>query len=130
MIAQKLLGKLRLKFTMKKARQRKQNKAQIIKILMSAEFKTYAQQTLLDMPLELVEEIVSKLVQHVRQGMADKWVGIIINSRQFRIGYESDGNCYTMLVFNKVGYYYNFSNGNACTPVQCVPSLPSRIIVE
>ena len=94
---------------MGKTRQRKQNKAQIIEILMSAEFKTYAQQTLLDMPLELVEEIVSKLVQRVRQGMADRWVGIIINSRQFRIGYESDGNCYTVLIFNGISLYHNFS---------------------
>lgn len=37
------------------------------------------------------------------------------NPVEIRIGYESNGNCYTMLIVDGVGHCYDFSNGNACT---------------
>lgn len=115
---------------MGKARRRKQNKTQIFKTLTSAEFQAHIQKTLRNVLSCLVEPLMTKLTHALQQGATEKWVGVTINPAEIRIGYESNGNCYTMIIFDGVGYCYNFFNGNACTPVQCVSSLPSRIIVE
>lgn len=63
-------------------------------------------------PLHLVKPIIAKLIHNVRQGVTDKWIGISFlvmpNPFEIRIGYENDGNCYTVLILEGVSLCYDF----------------------
>ena len=113
---------------MGKARQRKRNKSQIIENLTGAEFQAHIQKTLGVSP-RIVEDVMPKLIQKAREGVTNYWLGMKIRSEEIRIGYESDGNCYTMIVINGVGSCYDFARGNTCTPVRCIPFPPSKTSV-
>ncbi len=115
---------------MGKARQRKQNKAQIVETLTSAKFQAHIQKTLMNVPLELVELLIRKSRHDFYQGVTEKWVGIMTNAVEIRIGYERNGNCYTMLILNGVSHCYDFSKENTCTPMRLIPSPPSQITVQ
>ena len=107
---------------MGKASQLKRRKNKIIKTLESVEFQAHIEKTLMGMPSEYYLVLIDKLIQNAQKGVADKWVGMPIKPVEFRIGYESDGNCYTMFIDdNGVGHSYDFNKQNPSTPTPCIP---------
>ncbi|MDJ0800009.1 MAG: hypothetical protein QNJ51_24910 [Calothrix sp. MO_167.B12] len=94
---------------MGKASQRKQKARLVLQTLTSNEFSEHIHRTLMGMPEKTYQPLMEKLLSNIRAGVSDKWVGMVVEDTEFRIGYEASGNCYTMAIINEVGHCYNFS---------------------
>jgi hypothetical protein len=111
---------------MGKASQRKQKARLIIHTLTSNEFSEHINKSLMGMPKKIYQPLVEKLLTNIRAGVSDKWAGIIVGDIEYRIGYEANGNCYTMVILDEVGHCYNFypENPNYET---CIPTPPTKL---
>jgi hypothetical protein len=70
----------------------------LMQTLNSQEFAIHIYQTFGGMPPEFYKPLLKKLTFHVRQGDREKWCGMSIDGLEFRVGYGSNGSCYTQFL--------------------------------
>jgi hypothetical protein len=112
----------------RKTKKLKQQSREIIKTLTSAKFKAHVQRTLHKIPEPVYQALISKLIDSAHQGVPEKWFGVAEGPVEARIGYEPDGNCYTIFALKDVyTMCYDLKNNGIGNFVRL--SLPNRITV-
>lgn len=103
---------------------KKQIKSEIlIKTLSSEDFHQHIKKTLWGMTPNIYEPIITKLINSVKQGLHDKWLGLNFVDVEFRVGYENGEDCYTMIIQDGVAQCFNYGKESQFV----IPTSPDKL---